>query len=407
MSSGDLERFLALLPTFEHEKGIRLFDGLAKDPANAAPILQALLLVISNHDDPQLHTPHGVLTVEAARELLLLTRPPGGLGLLRFLVLYNFSLPKRPLTVAQAEARARALPAAGREDLEAAYRKAVGKGLGEQAAPLLVRVAVEFGMEAASHLAVRTALDDLGRLGHNLAVAVGYTQAAGGLGPPAGYVPLANLGYGQATALAGTRTVDIPPREGPGSGVPDVAVLGELVEAWEFDRVEAVLQALAFEGQADIAYRPLLVAASADPGFLGHTLSLVHAARLASSSLTQSENTWLLWKLYRTLTSRFGYPDFLRLGEPETADRESILQALEASLRYKSPPAEATVRGALEAGVPLDEILARVVDFYGNWTVGEKEHTIIYLNAALQAARFLGRDGALLPLAIALSKLPF
>ncbi len=407
MSSGDLERFLALLPTFEHEKGIRLFDVLAKDPANAAPILQALLLVISNHDDPQLHTPHGVLTVEAARELLLLTRPPGGLGLLRFLVLYNFSLPKRPLTVAQAEARARALPAAGREDLEAAYRKAVGKGLGEQAAPLLVRVAVEFGMEAASHLAVRTALDDLGRLGHNLAVAVGYTQAAGGLGPPAGYVPLANLGYGQATALAGTRTVDIPPREGPGSGVPDVAVLGELVEAWEFDRVEAVLQALAFEGQADIAYRPLLVAASADPGFLGHTLSLVHAARLASSSLTQSENTWLLWKLYRTLTSRFGYPDFLRLGEPETADRESILQALEASLRYKSPPAEATVRGALEAGVPLDEILARVVDFYGNWTVGEKEHTIIYLNAALQAARFLGRDGALLPLAIALSKLPF
>jgi len=65
------------------------------------------------------------------------------------------------------------------------------------------------------------------------------------------------------------------------------------------------------------------------------------------------------------------------------------------------------VRQALEAGVPLDDLLATVVDFYGNWSVGEKEHTIIYLNAALQTARFLGRGEALLPLAIGLSKLPF
>ncbi len=158
---------------------------------------------------------------------------------------------------------------------------------------------------------------------------------------------------------------------------------------------------------ADEAYRPLLIAASADPGFLGHTLSEVHAARLASRFLTPAENAWLLWKLYRTLTTRFGYPEFLRLAEPENRDRASILAALESSLRYKSPPAEETVRHALEANVPLDDILAAVVDFYGQWTVGEKEHTISYLNAVLQTAKFLGSDQALLPLAIGLSKLPF
>ena len=165
--------------------------------------------------------------------------------------------------------------------------------------------------------------------------------------------------------------------------------------------------ALAFEGVADQAYRPLLVAASADPGFLGHTLSEAYAARVASRYLTPSENAWLLWKLYRTLTTKFGYPEFLRLGEPESTDHRSVLAALESSLRYKSPPAEETVRRSLEAGVPLDDILAAVVDFYGQWTVGEKEHTISYLNAVMQTARFLGKEEALLPLAIGLSKLPF
>src|SRR5207249_1812124 len=191
------------------------------------------------------------------------------------------------------------------------------------------------------------------------------------------------------------------------AGEPDVELLGRLLEDWEFDRVEEILRALAFEGQADAAYRPLLVAASAEPGFLGHTLSEAHAARLASRYLTPSENAWLLWKLYRTLTTKFGYPEFLRIGPPESTDRSSLIAALESSLRYKSPPAEETVRHALEADVPLDDILAAVVDFYGQWTVGEKEHTISYLNAVLQTAKFLGKEEALLPLAIGLSKLPF
>ena len=407
MASTDLDRLFAFLPTFEHQKGIRLFDDLAKDPANAAPILQELLLVVSNHDDPQLHTPHGLLTLEAGRDLLRLTRPPGGLGLLRFLVLYNFSLQKRALTPAAVGAEAKAIPAAPPEDMERAYRRVVHDHAGSKAAALLARIGLDQGIETAAHLAIRTSLDDLGRLGHNLAMAVAYSEAASSLGPPRGLVPLANLGHIQAVSLQGVPPVDIPIFANAGAGRPDVDLLGRLLEDWEFDRVEEILRALAFEGQADAAYRPLLLAASAEPGFLGHTLCEAHAARLASRYLTPSENAWLLWKLYRTLTTKFGYPDFLRLGPSKSTDRSSPVAALESSLRYKSPPAEETVRHALEADVPLDEILAAVVDFYGQWTVGEKEHTISYLNAVLQTAKFLGREEALLPLAIGLSKLPF
>jgi len=405
--ASDLDRLFALLPTFEHQKGIRLFDEMARDPANAAPILQELLAVVSNHDDPQLHTPHGMLTVHAGRDLLRLTRPPGGLGLLRFLVLYNFSLQKRPLTAVQAEANARAVPSAKREDMEAAYRKVVHDQAGPKAAALLGRIALDHGVEAAAHLAIRAALDDLGRLGHNLSMSVAYSDVASVLGAPRGLVPLANLGYVQAMALQGVAPVEIPVLAGAGEGEADMDRLSRLVEEWEFDRVEGMLRAFAFEGQADVAYRPLLIAASADPGFLGHTLSQVHAARIATRYLTPSENAWLLWKLYRTLTTRFGYPEFLKLGETESSGSESILAAFESSLRYKSPPAEETVRRALEDDLPLADLLAKTVDFYGNWTVGEKEHTISYLNAVLQTANFLGRDEALLPLAIGLSKLPF
>jgi len=407
MAPTDLERFLALLPTFEHRKGIQLFDVLAKDPATAGPILDALLFVVSNHSDPQLHTPHGLVTLVSARELLLLTRPPAGLGLLRFLVLYNFSLTKRPLTTAQAEAAARAVPPGPDEAILDAYRKAIGKNLGDQAAALLGRIALDAGLEAAGRTAIRASFDEFGRLGHNLALSVSYAEAATVLGMPRALVPLSNLARIQAVALAGIKPIEVPERVPSGHAEADETRLAELVEAWEFDRVESVLEAFAFEDRAAEAYRPLLVAASADPGFLGHTLSLVHAGRTAARYLNPSENAWLLWKLYRTLTTRFGYPEFLRIGKAEPLDADAILPALESSLRHKSPPAEETVRRALEGGMPLERILATVVDFYGNWTVGEKEHTIIYLNAALQTARFLGRDEALLPLAIALSKLPF
>src|SRR2546427_448629 len=193
--------------------------------------------------------------------------------------------------------------------MERAYRKVVHDHAGSKAAALQTRIGMDHGIEEAAHLAIRTSLDDLGRLGHNLATAVAYSEAATTLGLPRGLVPLANLGHVQAVSLQGVPPIDIPSLAGPGPGKPDVELLGRLLEDWEFERVEEILRALAFEGNADAAYRPLLVAASAD--------------------------------------------------------------------------------------------------FYGQCTVGEQEHTISSLNAVLQTAKFLGREEALLPLAIGLSKLPF
>lgn len=407
MASTDLDRLLALLPTTDHQHGVPLFDKAIQDLSSAGPILQGLVLSASNHDDPQLHTPHGLLTMVAGRDLLLLTKPPGGIGLLRFLIRYNFTLQRRAFDMAIGGAMARSVPPAPVPDLAVAYRKAVGGGLGDQAASLLGRIALDHGFERAAHVALRASLDDVGRLGHNLVTAMSYVEAAGVAGPDRELVPLMNLARLQAFALQGVQPVTIPERDGAGDGDGDPEALSDFVVDGSFDRVEGTLQALCFSGRADDAYRPLLVATSADPGFLGHSLSLVHAARLASRYLTPTENTWLSWKLYRTLTTRFGYPEFLELGTSEPLDRDALLPALESSLRDKSPPAERTLRQALENGVPLDELLATVVNFYGNWTVGEKEHTISYLNSALQTARFLGPERALLPLTIALGRLPF
>ncbi len=407
LASKDLDRFLPLLGTYDHAKAVPLYDSLIRDPANAAAILQELVYVISKQDDPQLRTPHGLATAMAARSLLHFTKPPAGLGLLRFLVLYNFGVRKSPVSPEVLRAAARGVPAASLEESSSAYRKAVSKGLGDQAGILLCRISLDHGHEVAAHVALRTALDDIGRLGHNLITATAYMEAAHTVGPPRDLVPLSRLAHIQSVVLSDTPVAAIPEREGAGKSEPDVELLGDLVVEGAFDRVEGVLQALAFEGQADRAYRPLLIAASQDPGFLGHTLEIVHHARLASRILTPSENTFLLWKLYRVLTTRFGYPEFLQPGAPSPMEKEAVLAALESSLTHKSPPAEATVRQALECGVPLEEILAKIVNFYGNWTVGEKEHTISYLNAALRTAEFLGKDEALLPLAIALGKLPF
>ena len=384
-----------------------LFERTIQDLGSAGPILQELVLVASNHDDPQLHTPHGLLTMIAGRDLLLLTRPPGGLGLLRFLVLYNFTLQRRPFDASVARAMAGSVPTASLDDLATAYRKAIAGGLGEQAASVLGRLALDHGPARAARVALCASLDDIGRLGHNLVTAMSYVSASEVAGQGRELVPMMNLARLQAFSLQGVRPASIPERGGPGDGEASVDALEALVVDGAFDRVEGTLEALAFSSQADEAYRPLLIAASAEPGFLGHSLSLVHSARLASKYLTPSENTWLSWKLYRILTTRFGYPEFLELVPPSSLDRISLLPAVESSLRYKSPPAERTLRQALENGVPLEELLATIVDFYGNWSVGEKEHTISYLNAALQTAKFLGRERALLPLTIALGKLPF
>lgn len=407
MASTDLERLLALLPTTDHKRAVPLFDKVIQDLSVAGPILQGLVTAASNHDDPQLHTPHGLLTMVSGRDLLLLTKPPGGSALLRFLLLYHFTLQRRAFDSTVANAMARSVPPAPSADLAVAYHRATRGGLGDQAASLLGRMAMDHGLEEAAHTALRTSMDDIGRLGHNLVTAMSYVEAAGVAGPDQRLVPLMNLARLQAFSLRGAATVSIPERSGVTGRAGSVDALAEFVVDGAFDQVEGTLEALAFSGLADEAYRPLLIATSADPGFLGHSLSLVHAARLASRYLTPAENTWLSWKLYRTLTTRFGYPEFLELGASEPLDRNSLLAALESSLRDRSPPVERTLRQALENGIALDELLATVVNFYGNWTVGEKEHTISYLNAALQTAKFLGRDQALLPLTMALGRLPF
>src|SRR3972149_6994091 len=130
------------IPVLYKRQGVKLFDELARDPANAGPILHELLLVASNHDDPQLHTPHGLLTIQAARDLLLLTRPPGGAGLVRVLVMYNFSLANRPPTDLEAEPDPRAVPSASLDALRVACRKAVAGNLGTQSAAVLGRIAL-------------------------------------------------------------------------------------------------------------------------------------------------------------------------------------------------------------------------------------------------------------------------
>ncbi len=407
MTTSDLDRLLALLHTVDHAHALPLFEKVIQDLGSAGPVLQELVYVASNHDDPQLHTPHGLLTMVAGRDLLRLTRPPGGLGLLRFLVRYNFTLQRRAFDVSVAAAMAHSVPAASPDELAPAYRKAIHGGLGDQAASVLGRLALDHGLETASHVALRASLADLGRLGHNLVTAAAYVSAAETFERGKDLVPLMNLARLQAFALQGNPAVSIPDRTDAGRGRASVEELGDLVVEGAFDQVEDALQALAFSGLADEAYRPLLVATSADSGFLGHSLSLVHAARIVSKFLTPSENAWLSWKLYRTLTTRFGYPEFLELGTSEALDRPSLLPAIESSLQNKSPPVERTLRQALENGISLDDLLATVVNFYGNWTVGEKEHTISYLNAALQTAKFLGRDRALLPLTMALGRLPF
>src|SRR3989449_7400626 len=243
MVSNEVGRLFPILRTFQRQRGIRLFDDLAKDPANAAPILEGLLLVGSNHDDPHLHTPQGLLTLNAGRALLRFPRPPGGLAFLSFLVLYNSSLQNRTLTLAGIDAEAGAIPAATQEDMERAYRKVVHDHAGSKAAALQTRIGMDHGIEEAAHLAIRTSLDDLGRLGHNLATAVAYSDAATTLGLPRGLVPLANLGHVQAGSLQSVPPIGIPSLAGSGPGEPDVELLGRLLEDWEFERVEEILRA--------------------------------------------------------------------------------------------------------------------------------------------------------------------
>jgi len=400
----EISQFNEFLATGQHQKAMRLFDALAEDPAQCGLVLDSILMSNANQHDPQLHTPHGLMTTNAARGLLGISGFPAGVPLLKFVTLYSFSLRKRDLTAEDVRIRARSL--APIPDPVGTLYQAFAAGDFAVAGAVLARIAVDRGIPAAAHAILRFALADVGKLGHHLTLVVSFLEAARSLGLPRGLLPIANLGFYVAEAMKGTRPPEIAPLD-PATMAPSPERLSEAAAEGAFDEVEAQLRALLAAGRTDDAVRPLLVAASADPGFLGHTLILAHSLRLAAPYLEPAENFHTLWKAYRTAVSRFGYPEFLRLGPPPAVEPEAVMSALRASLQYKSPPAETTLRQALEAGVPLDEVVATIVSAYGHWTVGEKEHTIIYLDAALETARFLGRDEALLPLAVALMRLPF
>ena len=400
----EISQFNELLHTGQHVKAMRLFDDVSKDPALCSLVLDAVVMSNSNQHDPQLHTPHGLQTTNAARAMLAVSGFPAGVPLLRFITLYSFSLRKRDLTAEDVRIKARSLPKIA--DPVATLYSAFGTGDYAVAGAVLARLALDSGIPAAAHAVLRFVINDVGKLGHHLAFAVSALETTEALGLPRGLLPLANLGFVLAESMKGVRPIEFPALETP-ADPPSPLRLADAAEAGEFDEVEAQLGSLLAARRTDDAVRPLLVAAAADPGFLGHTLVHAHAIRRAAPFLEPAENFYLFWKAYRTLVSRFGYPEFLRLGPPPDMEKGAVMGALRASLQYKTPPAEVTIRQALEVGVPLDEVLGTVVNAYGHWTVGEKEHTIILLDAALRTAQFLGKDEALLPLAVALMRLPF
>ncbi len=400
----EVSQFNELLVTGQHVKGMRLFDQVSQDPTLCALVLDSVVMSNSNQSDPSLHTPHGLPTTNAARGMLAISGFPAGVPLLRFITLYSFSLRKRGLSAEDVRIKARSLPAL--PDPVGALTAALSAGDVGVSGAVLARLALDRGIPAAARAVLRYTLNDIGKLGHHLAFAVSFLDAAEALGLPRGLLPIANLGFFLAESMKGTRAIEIPPLEAD-AVPPSSEGLAEAAETGAFDVVKAQLRALLAARRTDDAVRPLLVAASADPGFLGHTLILANAIRRAAPYLEPPENFHLLWKAYRTLVSRFGYPEFLRLGPVPAIGRDAVMSALRASLEHRTPPAEVTLRQALEAGVPLDEVLGTIVNAYGHWTVGEKEHTIALLGAAVETARFLGRDGALLPLAVALMRLPF
>ncbi len=402
--ASEVSQFNQLLATGQHAKAIRLFDSISGDAALCRLVLDSLLMSNANQRDPQLHTPHGLQTTNAVRGLLGVSGFPAGVPLLRFAVLYSFSLRKRDISAEDVRIQAKALPALP-DPLRVLYA-AFETGDYALAGTLLARLALDRGIPAVARAVLRLTLADIGKLGHYLGAAVAFLGAAQALDLPRGLLPIANLGFLLGETMKGVKPLEPPPLGAP-AAEPSPERLAGAAEEGAFDEVEVQLRALLAAGRTDDAVRPLLVAASADPGFLGHTLILAHSARLAAPFLEPAENFHLLWKLYRTSVTRFGYPEFLRLGAHQDLEEESVRSALHASLAHKSPPPEVTLRQALEVGIPLDEVLATIVEAYGKWTVGEKEHTIIALDAAVETARFLGHDEALLPLAVALMRLPF
>jgi len=404
MAERDLAKFLQLLYTYEHQKAMGLFDALVQDEANFWPIADALLLVCANHQDPKLTVPHGLQTMQAARAMFAVAGPEASRGLLRFATLYNFSLIKRDWTATYLERQAAAVTG----DVEPALWEAISRGQPDRAAALVAALAVHAGFEAAAHALLRASLADLGRLAHNFTLAVSYAEAGRALGMPGALVPLANGAHFLATTLRASRPFRPEDYEAPPPGLDgSLDALQRVLSDGEYDVVHDILRLHAGAADRERVFEPLLIGVAKDPGFLGHNMILAHSARLAAKFLTKEERAHLLWKFYRTLGKAYEYPGDLAIRMRPDLDPQAAITGLKSTLQHKTPPPLVTLGQCLEAGVPLEGVLKQIVGGYGGWRVGEKEHTIIYLGAAIQTAQFLGRDKALLPLTVALQQLPF
>ena len=400
----DLGRFLQLLYTFEHQKAMELFDRLMQDESNFWRIADALLLVCANHQDAKLTVPHGLQTLEAARELFAVAGPEASMGLLRFVTRYNFSLIKRDWTATYLGKQAAATP----RDSESLFWDAVLQHQPDRAAVLLCGVAVRDGFDAAAHALVLASLADLGRLAHNFTLAVSYAEAGRALGMPMALVPLANGAHFLATAMQAARPAQPEAWEDAPQGTDaNVEALQAALSEGEYRSVHDILRAWASSAERERAFEPLLIGVAKDPGFLGHNLILAHSARLSAKYLTKEELVHVGWKFYRTLGKSYEYPADLAIRDRADLDPQAAITGLKGTLQHRTPPPLVTISQCLEAGVPLEGIVKQIVGGYSGWRVGEKEHTLIYLNAAIQTAHFLGREKALLPLTVALQQLPF
>jgi hypothetical protein len=318
--------------------------------------------------------------------------------------MYSFSLVKRDWTATYLQGQA----AAVKGDPEPMLWAAIASGQPDRAAALVGAVAAEKGLAAASHALLQAALADLGRLAHNFTLAASYVEAARALGLPGALVPLANGVHFLSTTLQSSRpfrpeAYEPPP---PGTDASLDALQRDLAEG-DYEAVHAVLRRHAASDDRERVFEPLLIGVAKDPGFLGHNMILAHSARLAAKSLATDELSHLLWKFYRTLGKAYEYPDDLAVARRPGRDPQAAITGLKSTLQNRTPPPLVTIGQCLEAGVPLDGVLKQIVGGYSGWRVGEKEHTIIYLNATIQTANFLGREKALLPLTVALQQLPF
>jgi len=408
MARTRIQEFLDTLGTFEHKRGMELFEKAVKDLGTAQTATLGVLLTASNQVDPNAGVPHGLLTAEAGREVLELVGWPASLPVVRFLALYCFTLERRDWTPKALEKVAGTVKIGGGADAHREFRKAIAGGRRDEAAALAAYLTEREGVDTATRALVSATLGDVGRLQHNLGLAVGFADSAKALGDPAGIVAVANGAYEVAAWMKEYSPPALEPLDAPPVPArPDLVTLEEALFDDRFDEVHAQIKGYVTAKNVEEVLRPLLIAASLEPGFLGHTMIAAHAARRALPYLTAEERSFLLWKFYRILVRRFGYPEGLLLRSSSGVAPEAAVEALKASLKIKTPPVERTLRDALESGVPLEKALQHVAYNWTNWTVGEKEHTLQYLNAALQTAAFLGREQAMLPLVSTMYKLPF